>query len=159
MKKVKVILQITLPVILIVGVLAVSGHAKKPPSPPSQSKPEPVLLNVTAKGAIEGDGAPANIAITLSGIFQGTDANGEYRDESGSFIANPDYPPAFTVYGNNRHKRLSYYYCDSDESPHSNTDGICDDPDHDPLNYKNLRIYGGILDKNTGDIVFPKGST
>jgi len=42
MKKVKVILPIILPVLLVVGTLAVSGHAKKPHPPPGLSKP--VLL-------------------------------------------------------------------------------------------------------------------
>lgn len=150
---------------LLVSLFAVSGHATPPSgSPPGHSKPKPELLNVTATGAIKGTGAPANIAITLTDTFQGTDVNRKYREESGSFIANPDYPPAFKVSGNNRHQRLSYYYCDA--GPHIDEqlkDGICDEnpsdeSGHDPLNYKILKIFGGIRDKKTGDIVFPTGS-
>lgn len=156
MRKAKVVSAIALPFFFIVGILAVSGHADKPGSPPGLSKPKPELLHVIAKGAIFGQGAPANIAITFSDTFKGIDV-----DESGSFIANPDEPPAFTVSGNNRHKRLNYYYCDA--ATHESgqlKDGICDDRDnHDFFNYKNLRISGGMLEKNTGHIVFPRGST
>lgn len=41
MKKAKLILPIIFPVLIIMGTLAVSGHAEKPLSPPVQSKPEP----------------------------------------------------------------------------------------------------------------------
>jgi hypothetical protein len=81
------------------------------------------------------------------------------HDASGSCKANPDYPPAYKVSANNRHKRLSFYYCDSTGIEHITKDGICADGNHTPWNYKNLRVSSGILDKNTGDIVFPKGST
>lgn len=151
MKKVKVILPIILPILLIMGILAVSGHAEKPGSPPGQSKPkpkqEPILISVT--GAIEGIGDPYEISVAL--------VDTSFGDEAGSFIANPDYPPALKISGPGRHKRLSYYYCDHPD--HVASDVICDDTDHDPENYKCLTIiYEGRVEKKTERVVFPAGS-
>ncbi len=159
MKKVKVILPIILPILLIMGILAVSVYADPPESPPGQSKPkpkqEPILISVT--GDIEGTGNPANIAIKFSETFQGIDVYGNDRDESGSFIANPDNPPALKITGPGRHRRLKYYYCDADTHP-SETD-ICGVTGHDPDNYKCLTIiYEGRVEKKTERVVFPAGS-
>jgi len=154
MKAAKVVSAIVLPVLLIMAILAVSVYAVKPPSPPGLSK----LVIVSLTGAITGTGEFANIEIELSEDFKGIDIYEEYREEGGSFIANPDYPPALRVSGTRNNKQLSYYYCDSDESPHDTIDGICDDPDHDPENYKRLRILGGTVEKETKDIVWPAGS-
>jgi hypothetical protein len=157
MKAARVVSAIVLPVLLVMAILAVSVYAGKPPSPPGRSKQKPVLVSVA--GAIVGIGAPTSIAIELSDTFQGTDVYGEYRDESGSFISNPDYPPSLRVSGPRKNKRLSYYYCDSTTPEHTTTeDGICNDESHDPENYKRLLILGGTVEKETGDIVFPAGS-
>ena len=151
--KVKVILSIILPVLLITGILAVSGHAKKPPSPPGLSKP----VLITVSGGIEGSGPDAaKMAITLV-----DDSFGE--ELAGSYIANPDFPPALKVSGPGRHSRtLRYYYCDADLHP-PGTD-ICGVTEHDPFNYKCLIIRGGTLvdrkisGKETEQIDFPAGS-
>jgi hypothetical protein len=151
MKKVKVILPAILPVLLITGILAVSGHADKPESPPglSKPKPEPILISVT--GAIDGEGAPENISVEFMG--------GSFGEYAGSYVANPDYPPALKISGPGRHRSLSYYYCDSADLDHSTTeDGICNDDGHDPDNYKNLRISNGRLVKKTDKVIFPAGS-
>jgi hypothetical protein len=60
----------------IVGILAVSGRADKPGSPPGLSKPEgePVLVSVT--GGIAGKGNPCEISVT-------------FADESFSALLNP----------------------------------------------------------------------
>ncbi len=154
MKKVKVIVPIILPVLLIMGILVVSVYADKPESPPGLSKPkpkqEPILISVT--GAIDGTGAPANIAVTFDG------ESFVDKVQAGSYVANPDYPPALKVTGPGRHRSLSYYYCDSTDSPHSIIDGICNNGEHDPDNYKSLRISNGRLVKKTDKVIFPAGS-
>ncbi len=152
MKKVKVILSIILPILLIMGILAVSVYADKPPSQPGPSKkepkPEPILISVT--GAIEGEGAPENISVKFM-----RDSFGEY---AGSYVANPDILLALKISGPGRLRSLNYFYCDFTDSPHSITDGICNDKDHDPDNYKNLRISNGRLVKKTEQVIFPAGS-
>jgi len=148
--KVKVILPIILPVLFITGILAVSGHADKPDSPPGLSKPkpkqEPILISVT--GAIEGEGNPYEISVVL--------VDPSFDGEAGSFIANPDYPPALKVTGPGRHRRLRYYYCDNPD--HEGSGGICENPSHSPDNYKCLTIYNGILEKKTDKVIFPDGN-
>ena len=143
--KVKVILSIILPVLLIMGILAVSGHAKKPPSPPGLSKP------VSVSGAINGVGAPARIAISFDGQ---SFVNKGHND---LYVANPD--GGLRVFGTRKGPRtLRYYYCNA--AYHEDSDQ-CDNPlEHDPLNYKALMIYGGALEgkKETERIVFPVGS-
>ncbi len=158
MKKVKVILPIILPVLLIMGILAVSVYADKPESPPGLSKkePKPEPVEIEVWGAIEGTGAPANIVIEFSETFKGIDVYGKKRDESGSFIANPDKPPAFKITGPGRHRSLKYYYCD--HTDHLSTDGICDNEAHNPQNYKSLTISNGRLVKKTEQVIFPAGS-
>ena len=152
MKKVKVILPIILPVLIIMGILAVSVYADRPPSPPGQAKkepkPEPVKVSVT--GAIEGTGAPANIAVTFDG------ESFVDKVQAGSYIANPDYPPALKISGPGRHRSLNYYYCYNPD--HADSGGICDDDEHDPEYYRNLRISNGILEKKTDKVIFPIGS-
>ena len=147
MKEVRVISAIVLATLLITGTLAVSGHAKKPPSPPGQSKPEPVLISVT--GAIEGQGGPAEIGIAF--------VDSSFGEYAGSYVANPDYPPALKVTGPGKHKRMRYYYCDHES--HDFPEGVCSNSDHDPTNYKCLTISGGESEKKTERIVFPAGST
>lgn len=151
--KIKVILSIILPVLLITGMLAVSGHAEKPESPPGQSKkeppPEPIWISVC--GAIEGEGVPYEISVAFW--------DSSFGYEVGSFVvANPDYPPALKVSGPGMHKRLSYYYCD--HVIHTHSDGICTNPggSHDPEYYKSLTIWDGRKVKKTDQVLFPVGS-
>jgi hypothetical protein len=149
MKKVKVFSVIILSVLLIVGLLADSGHADKPDSPPGLSKPEPEPVLVSITGSLEGEGNPYEISVKF--------VDASFGSLIGPYIANPDYPPALKVSGNKRHKRLSYYYCDN--GSHSPANVICGDASHDPSNYKNLRISDGIYDKNTQQVVFAAGSS
>lgn len=144
--KVKVILPIILPVLLITGILAVSGHADKPDSPPGLSKPEPVLISVT--GAIQGGGNPYEISVAF--------VDGSFGNKAGLFVANPDYPPALKITGTGKHRSLKYYYCDN--SDHDGSGDICDVRSHNPDNYKSLAIYDGRLEKKTDKVIFPAGS-
>jgi hypothetical protein len=155
MKAARVVLTILPFVLLVAALLTVSAYAEKPPSPPGRSRTETVSIT----GAISGTGVPASIAIALGPDFQGTDVYGGSRDESGSFIANPDYPPALKMFGVPKDQTLSYYYCDYVGPDHVITpDGICADTRHDPEHYKRLQILGGTVEKETRDIVFPIGS-
>lgn len=141
-KRGRVILTIILPVLLIMGTLAISGHADKPPSPPGLSK----TVEVKVIGDIWGTGDPAGMRITFSGTF---------GDEAGEKVANPDGP--LSVSGPRKQKRLRYYYCDGE---HESTDKICSNEEHDPSNYKSLSIMGGTVVGKGRDqkIVFPAGS-
>ena len=129
-------------VLLITGILAVSGHAKKPPSPPG------LLKTVEVTGAIEGIGDPAHMCIEFLYTF---------GEDVGQQVSNPDGP--LSVFGTRKGPRtLKYYYCNAQS--HENPDQ-CDNPEeHDPINYKALIIYGGSLEgrKETERIVFPAGS-
>lgn len=130
--------------VLVVGALAVHGKADKPVSPLSPS--EPLLVRVT--GEIEGEGNPAQMQVTFSGQ--------SFGDVAGTYTANPDGP--LEVLGVRKGARtLRYYYC-AVCSPASVD--CCHDPDHDPVNYYSLLIYGGALEgkKETEQIVFPAGS-
>jgi len=147
MKEVKVISTVILTALLITGILAVPGHAEKPPSPPGQSKSEPFLVSVT--GAIEGQGQPTAISVAF--------VDGSFGEYAGSYTANPDYPPALKVVGPGKNKRIRYYYCD--HVSHDSSGGVCSDNYHDPLNYKCLTIQGGKIEKKTERVVFPAGST
>ncbi|MFH1718420.1 MAG: hypothetical protein ABIF19_13785 [Planctomycetota bacterium] len=152
MRKVKVVTAAIVAVPLVAGMLVLSTYAKgKPP------KPEPVLAYVDITGGIEGNcDNPAEISI-------------EFLDDSfgihaGSFVANPDYPPALEVGGPGINRRLTYYYCDH---PEHNADGleentICAVEDHSPYYYKELMISGGKVTSKRGEdltVVFPAGST
>ncbi len=158
MRETRVVSAIVLSVLLVGGILAVSVPAK-PPAPPGPS--EPAIVSLT--GPVAGTGAFANIELVLSpDEFQGDgmgSLSGSHLVEGGSFIANPDYPPALTVPGPRTGKELSYYYCGY-PAPHDTTqtiDGICADTSHTDY-YKRLRILGGYVEKKTGDIVWPIGS-
>ncbi|OHB65021.1 MAG: hypothetical protein A2Y76_09450 [Planctomycetes bacterium RBG_13_60_9] len=136
----------------IVGTVAVSGHADKPVSPPGQSKPEPEPALVSVTGAIAGQGNPYEISITF--------VDESFGELAGSYVANPDYPPALRIGGPGRvNKRLIYYYCDHPD--HDPPEGVCTNPDgdHDPEHYKCLAIYGGTEDRKTGQVIFPAGSS
>jgi hypothetical protein len=159
MRKARAVPAIVLSVLLVGGILVVSVLAKPPSSPPGQR--EPAIVSLT--GPVTGIGAFANIELELwDGEFQGEGMGsliGSYLHEGGSFIANPDYPPALTVPGSRTSKELSYYYCayPFGHTPEQTTDGICNAEDHTDY-YKRLRILGGYVDKNTGYIIWPQGS-
>lgn len=134
MKKEKVVSAIVLPVLVVVGILAVSVYAKgKPSSPPGLSK----QVLITVSGDIKGSGFDAaDMDISFSSIFD---------TKSGEKVANPD--GSLRVYGTKKGSRtLSYYYCTDIE---------------DQSTYKRLRIFGGMLvesNKNHETILFPAGS-
>lgn len=117
---------------------------------PLASKSGPI---VSLTGEIIGYGDPSGISITF--------LRSSFGDNAGTFISNPDYPPSLRVYldFNTRPKTqiLSYYYCDA---PHHDQ-GIllCNVPAHSPDHYKRLRIFGGIAQKWSNQVIFPKGSS
>jgi hypothetical protein len=149
MRKVRKTLPIVIPAFVILGILAVSGHAKKP-SPP----PEPT---VTVMGGIEGEGDPAMIRITFA-----DSSFGDVYPSDSSFISNPDSPPSLRIFlsTTGKTKVLRYYYC-THNSHVGPDDLICDDTLHNPDYYYCLRIGGGISQKKGrafDHIVFPVGS-
>lgn len=147
MRKVRVVLPSVATVAVIVGTLAVSGHAKKPASPPGQSRPEPILVSVA--GGIAGEGNPYAIRVAF--------VDDSFGDLTGPYVSNPDYPPSLKVTGPGRvNKRLRYYYCDG---LHDASETMCENSGHDPDHYKCLAIYDGTEDKRTGLVTFPAGSS
>ena len=150
MRKVRKTLPIVIPAFAILGILAVSGHAKKPS--PSPSEP-----TVAVTGGIEGEGNPAMIRVTFA------DSSFEpFGLQNSSFISNPDYPPSLRTLLDTTGptKILKYYYC-THESHASSDFLICDEPSHDPYNYFCLLIGGGISQKKGSPfdhVVFPKES-
>ncbi|MFH1716951.1 MAG: hypothetical protein ABIF19_06340 [Planctomycetota bacterium] len=144
MKKAKVVSAIVLPVLLIVGTLVVSGHAGKP-----QPEPEPQPAQISVSGAIQGEGNPCAIKVTL--------VDPSFGDEGGTFISNPDDPPSFRVEGSPGNIKLIYYYCIAE---HEGNPLICNNvAEHDETtNYRCVAIYNGRLDKKTGQILFRAGS-
>jgi len=153
MKKVRKTLPIVITAFTILGILSVSGHAKKP-SPP----PEPT---VTVTGAIQGTGDPEAIRVTfdesLAYEYPGDDAT-----QGPEFISNPDYPPSLKIFISTptTTKELRYYYC-THNSHASSDDLICDDPTHSPDYYFCLLIGGGISQKKGrpfDHVVFPVDS-
>ena len=152
MKRAKLVSAIILPVFLVVGILAVSAYAKgKPP------KPEPVLDYVDIIGGIEGH---YNNSAEISIKF----LDSSFDTHAGSFIANPDNPPALEVGGPGKNRRLTYYYCDhpDHDADVSEENKICAEGTHSPYYYKALMISGGKVTSKRGEdltIVFPAGST
>lgn len=152
MKNVKLSSAVVLAIILVVGVLAMSAQAAK--GGPKGPKEEPVLDYVTVWGGIEGNCEnSADISIKLSDVSFGSHA--------GSFVANPDYPPALKVGGPGKNKRLTYYYCDHESHTPGSDDlnTICAVDEHNPEHYRQLVISNGQFDRKTGITVFPAGST
>lgn len=144
MERTDVVPRILLLAVLVVGALAVHGKADKPVSPPNPSGP--LLVRVT--GEIEGEDHPAQMQLTFS--------DQSFGDVAGTYTPNPDGP--LEVLGVRKGTRtLRYYYCAAC-SPASVD--CCADPDHDPVNYYSLIIYGGALEgkKETEQIVFPVDS-
>jgi len=145
MKKiVKVSSVVILSVVLITGVLAVSGYAGKPSGSGSSR-------TVVVSGAIVGDGEPERIKISFYGAFL---VGEEYE---GPYVANPD--GGLEVFGTRKGPRtLRYRYCYAGSHSQPN---YCGNLDHDPSHYRALRIYGGTLEGKGGDtqIVWLKGST
>ena len=152
MKKLRRTLPIILATSAILGILAVSGHAKKP-SPP----PEPT---VTVAGVISGTGDPSAIQVTFDGSLAY-----EYPDDSTKglvFISSPDYPPSLqTVWNAPRQTNLRYFYC-THEDHEGMPDLLCTDASHDPDYYYGLEIRDGIPNHKShhraDQVTFPVGS-
>ena len=143
--------------------MAISGHAAKPDSPPGHSKPVPIevriegaIIGVGIDGNMDGTGNPATMAIHFSDDFTGIDKDGNLYDEFGTRVQNPDRENPLRIGGTPKNKNFSYRYCD--HPSHVGSTKKCNDTTHDPKYYKELDIYGGILDKETGKIVWPVGS-
>jgi hypothetical protein len=128
--------------------LAVAGHAQN--VVPQGAQKQGATVSVT--GGIEGFGDPSGISIAF--------VDRSFRSSAGTFISNPDYSPSLRVYADfSVHPTgqvLSYYYCDSPE--HVCGELLCDVPEHSPEHYKRLRIFGGIKQKGSNQVVFPAGS-
>jgi hypothetical protein len=148
MRKARNTLPVVVCALVILGMIAVAGHAQK--VVPLASKPVPI---VSVAGGIVGEGDPRAIPI------QFLDRAFPYKPHT-FVISNPDYPPSLNVYTNmtgpgTKTQMLSYYYCDG---PHNSGDLICSVPEHDPYYYKRLRILGGIVEKRSNQVIFPKGN-
>lgn len=148
MKKASINLLLVLSALLILGMLAATGHAQK--VVPLASNPKPA---VSLTGEISGGGDPRGIMITFLGSSFGVN--------EGTFISNPDYPPSLSIYSDftvpgPHAQTLSYYYCDAPS--HDPGVLLCNVPDHSPDYYKRLRIFGGIVQKGNRQVIFPKGS-
>ncbi len=147
MRKARNTLLVVLTALVILGMLAVAGHAQK--VVPLVSKPAPI---VSITGAISGYGDPRGIGITF--------LSSSFRSNAGTFISNPDYPPSLSVYPDftvrPKTQILSYYYCDSPD--HDSGVLLCNVPAHSPEHYKRLRISGGIAQKWSNQVIFPEGS-
>jgi len=132
----------------IVGMLAVAGHAQN--VVPQEAQKQGAVVSFS--GGIEGFGDPTGITIAF--------VDRSFRSNAGTFISNPDYSPSLAVYADfSVHPTgqvLSYFYCDSPE--HDPGDLLCDDPEHSPEHYKRLRIFGGIKQKRSNQVIFPAGS-
>ena len=168
MRKVRNTLPIVLTALIILGLLAVAGHAGKP------APVWPTLVKVT--GGITAEGNPRAIRVT----FADSSFRGLYPllDDGSvpSFISNPDSPPpqpadqpSLSILGPGPgiiQKELRYYYCIS--SDHATSTAICDAPpleapaegtEHNAFYYC-LMISGGTQKKNApGRVVFPAGSS
>ena len=148
MRKARNTLPVVVCALVILGMIAVAGHAQK--VVPLASKPVPI---VSVAGGIVGEGDPRAIPI------QFLDRAFPYKPHT-FVISNPDYPPSLNVYTNvtspgPKTQLLRYYYCDG---PHDEGDLMCDVSAHNPYNYKSLDIYGGIAQKKSNQVVFPVGS-
>ncbi len=136
---------IALSALAFLAIPGVSSHA---------GKPTPVLITVS--GAVQGSGTdPAAMAIAFSGL----DPASGLGPVNGSYIANPDR--ILRLLGTGRTGRtLSYYFCANQN--HSGSVNLCNNiAEHDPGDYKELIIRGGIL-AGTGQqllAVFPANSS
>ena len=147
MKRAKTAVPILLPLLLVVGILAVSGRADKPDYPPGLSA-STVLLT----GAISGTGDPAHMKITFSDDSCGADLEGR------TVVANPDGRFGVNGVGHGPNV-LYYYYCAAD---HYDSDvDCCNDSTHDPDYYYVVRIFGGVLEGKGNDtrVIFAAGSS
>ena len=148
MRKPRNTLLIVFSALVILGMLAVAGHAQK--VVPLASKLGPT---VSLAGEIIGYGNPSGIQITF--------LRSSFGDNEGTFISNPDYTPSLSVFSDftarPKTQTLSYYYCDSPD--HADGVLICNVPAHSPDHYKRLRIFGGIEQKRGNQVIFPTGST
>jgi hypothetical protein len=151
MRKVRNTLPIVLPALVILGMLAVAGHA---------GKPVPPVPTVTVSGGIEGTGNPKATRITFADLS----FRDSYPQPDGkpvpSFPSNPDAPLTISAAGGNR-KTLMYCYCVHPDHLSSNETVCSHDqtPSHDPYYYC-LWIHGGVQQQKStsGEVVFPVGS-
>jgi hypothetical protein len=149
MRKVRNTLPIVLPALVILGMLAVAGHA---------GKPVPPVPTVTVSGGIEGTGNPKAIRITFADLS----FRDSYPQPDGkpvpSFPSNPDAPLTIIAAGGNS-RTLMYCYCVHPD--HLSNETVCNQiPSHDPYYYC-LWIFGGVQQRKStsGEVVFPAGSS
>jgi len=162
MRKVRRILPIVLGALIVLGILAAAGHAKRPTPPP----PEPTLVKVT--GGIEiqsadhtADATSARVEFVDSPLCI-TYPNTTYTDGQ-EFVSNPDQDrtppdtPSLWVIGTPGNSTLQYFYCahvDHENTTESKCEYLEDHVDY----YYCLVILGGRKQK-TGEVVFPVGSS
>ena len=156
MRKVRKTLPIVLATFAILGMLAVSGHAKKPtPSTP--------IIQVTGAIMILPDGTTTD-ATNVRVRFD-DDSFGALKGHS--FPANADRSPAlYTVImrlgpPDTVDRWLRFYYCASPD--HSPTDLRCQDPEGHSAYYYCLNLHDGqTAGKGRGDLnhlTFPVGTS
>jgi len=165
MRKVRRTLPIVLAASVVLGILAVAGHAGKP-------TPQPVPSSVEVTGAIEiepdGIGDPAGVQVTfldpslLTYVYPQVEAT-----QGPVFISNPDrqshgQPSLYVVrIAGSMQTSLKYYYC-AHSSHVGSGDLICNKTSHS-LYYYCLTIGHGITQEKspTADfdhVTFPAGS-
>jgi len=151
MTKIRKTLTIVLSASAILGILVVSGHAKKP-SPP----PEPT---VAVTGVITAENNPEAINVMFDDSLS-YDYPGDATDGL-EFISNPDYPPSLKIINSAPPaKHLRYYYCVHKDHEGSG-ETLCNDTSHSPYYYYCLTIKDGITQKKSprdiNHVVFPEG--
>jgi|GEM_PF-2482380 len=168
MRKVRRTLPIVLPASMILGMLAVAGHAGKP-------LPPPLPTSVKLTGGIEiqatnNTGDPTRVRVkfidsSLRIPYPITDP--ETYTKGQEFISNPDYSysppmppdtPSLSVTGTSANKTLAYFYCANIlHEGKGATDLRCGLSAEHADYYYCLVISGGKAQK-TGVVVFPTGS-
>ncbi len=168
MRKVRRTLPIVLPALVILGILAVAGHAGKP-------TPPPLPTSVKLTGGIEiqsadNTGDPTRVRVkfidsSLRIPYPITDP--ETYTTGQEFISNPDYSysppmppdtPSLSVTDTSANKTLAYFYCANILHQGKGTAELrCEIEGHADYYYC-LVLLGGRLQK-TGAVVFPTGSS
>ncbi len=151
--------SIVLPVLAILGALAVAGHAGKP-------VPLPTLVKLTGGIQIQSadnTGDPTRVHIK----FNDSSLHISYPDATYTqfqeFVSNPDYSPwlpsdtpSLWVTGSGANRTLQYFYCAHILHEHTG-DLRCELSELHADHYYCLVISGGKTQK-TGAVVFPTGS-
>jgi hypothetical protein len=152
-------LRRNLPLILlavaILGMITVSGHAKKP-------APPPVPTSVEVTGPIQGTGDPNAIRVTFDDSLAYTYPAG--CTQGPVFISNPDRTRSLYVINiaGPMRKALRYYYC-AHEDHENSIHLICNNDEHNP-NYYHCLTIGHDITKNKNPnadfdhVIFPTGS-